>query len=174
MNRQELSTKQWEWLLQNHYQGNEDTLHHDVQFDDEYVKELLRFCPVSAVAAVAFFPSYQAGRFIESSRSTEEDEDIDQLEKKYVPVSKIRATQWTVYRDAMEYYREAYRQGAKVKPILAYLDPQTGLYLVKDGHHRLYAHSRLRLGLVELALSPRAPLSRSVLYEVHKMRVTER
>jgi len=153
MNRSEINLKQLDWLKSTQYNDDATQLEADLEHALAYIFELLRFCPRELVTESRFVPPYRTRGFVESPLSTYDDEDLHALERKLIPVDKIRATQWRVFSDAVNYYREAFINDAAVAPILVHFEKATGLYYVKDGHHRLYAHSMLRRGLVDVVLS---------------------
>src|SRR6185369_14534244 len=153
---------------------NDAALERAIVDEPDYIHEVLRACPASAMLLPQFLPPFHGARFVDSPISTYDDEDLATLEHKQVSIDKIRATQWKVYSDATDYYLEAYRAGANVAPVLVAYDRQTGLYFVRDGHHRLYSHNRLHRGLVDVALSNKGIPNVRQTYAVKEMRVEPR
>lgn len=173
MNRNEITQPQLEWLKKERYDGDAEKLEEDLQRDLAYIFELLRFCP-NSLFADTYVPPYRYRGFVESPLSSYDDEVLHTLERRQIPVEKILSTQWRVYSDVVNYYRDAYETGKNVAPLLVTYDKTTELYYVKDGHHRLYAHWLLRRGLVDVAVSNSGLVGRNTFYPIHEMREIDR
>lgn len=180
MPHKELTHHERTWLLGTEYKGNEKALEHDLGHDEDYVMELLRFCPPSPSAMPLRQLQHQkhAG-FVEAPLSTEPEEDLRLLEKKVVPISQLRSTQWTVFRSVIDHYKIAYKHRARVPPILVVLDKRSGLAVIKDGHHRATAQHELSnegctVGTVEVAVSKRSLRPYSNIYRLSEMHIENR